>query len=69
VLTQEQLEAMKPRHPDLYQLAANTDAEIRIRLDTDVLVWLKNLVIENAVSDDYELQANNILRKVMLSQN
>jgi uncharacterized protein (DUF4415 family) len=60
VLTQEQLDNMKPRHPDLYKAAA--DAEVNIRLDADVLVWLKNL-------DDYELQVNNILRKVMVSQN
>jgi uncharacterized protein (DUF4415 family) len=62
VLTQEQLDNMKPRHPELYKLAANADAEVSIRLDADVLVWLKNL-------DDYELQVNNILRKVMVSQN
>jgi uncharacterized protein (DUF4415 family) len=59
VQTEEQLQEFKPKYPDsrLYKPIKKT---VQIRLDADVLEWLKQ------AGPGYQTRANTILRKAML---
>jgi uncharacterized protein (DUF4415 family) len=59
VQTPEQLKEFKPKYPDerLYKPIKKT---VQIRLDTDVLEWLKQ------AGPGYQTRANAILRQAML---
>jgi len=59
-LTDEQLAQMKPSHLRKKANDNSIKKKIRVRLDADVLDWLKS-------SDkDYQIRMNEILRKAML---
>ena len=62
VQTPEQLQEFKPRYPDarLYKPIKKT---VQIRLDADVLEWLKQ------TGPGYQTRANAILRQAMLQSN
>jgi len=59
IQTQEQLKEFKPKYPDarLYKPIKRT---VQIRLDADVLEWLKQ------AGAGYQTRANAILRQAML---
>jgi uncharacterized protein (DUF4415 family) len=59
VQSPEQLQEFKPRYPDerLYKPIKKT---VQIRLDADVLEWLKQ------AGPGYQTRANTILREAML---
>jgi len=59
VQTPEQLQEFKPKYPDarLYKPIKKT---VQMRLDADVLEWLKQ------AGPGYQTRANAILRQVML---
>jgi len=59
-LTDEQLSQMRPSHLRKNANDNSIKKKIRVRLDADVLDWLKS-------SDkDYQVRMNEILRKAML---
>ena len=62
VQTPEQLQEFKPKYPDarLYKPIKKT---VQIRLDADVLEWLKQ------TGPGYQTRANAILRQAMLKSN
>jgi uncharacterized protein (DUF4415 family) len=62
VQTPEQLQKYKPKYPDarLYKPIKKT---VQIRLDADVLEWLKQ------AGPGYQTRANTILRQAMLQSN
>ncbi|GHV95240.1 hypothetical protein AGMMS50293_15600 [Spirochaetia bacterium] len=62
VQTLEQLQEFKPKYPDarLYKPIKKT---IQIRLDADVIEWLKQ------AGQGYQTRANTILRQAMLQSN
>ena len=62
IQTQEQLQEFKPKYPDvrLYKPIKKT---VQIRLDADVLEWLKK------AGAGYQTRANAILRQAMLQEN
>ena len=62
VQTPEQLQEFKPKYPDarLYKPIKKT---VQIRLDADVLEWLKQ------AGSGYQTRANAILRQAMLQSN
>jgi len=62
IQTQEQLLEFKPKYPDarLYKPIKKT---VQIRLDSDVLEWLKE------AGAGYQTRANSILRQAMLKAN
>ncbi|GHV44110.1 hypothetical protein AGMMS49546_27530 [Spirochaetia bacterium] len=62
VQTPEQLKEFNPKYPDerLYRPIKKT---VQIRLDADVLEWLKQ------TGPGYQTRANAILRKAMLQTN
>jgi len=62
VQTPEQLQEFKPKYPDarLYKPIKKT---VQIRLDADVLEWLKQ------TGPGYQTRANAILRQAMLQSN
>ena len=62
VQTEEQLKSFKPKYPDarLYKPIKKT---VQIRLDADVLEWLKES------GSGYQTRANAILRAAMLQAN
>ena len=59
IQTPEQLQEFKPKYPDarLYKPIKKT---VQIRLDADVLEWLKQ------TGSGYQTRANSILRQAML---
>jgi len=59
IQTEEQLKAFKPKYPDarLYKPIKKT---VQIRIDADVLEWLKQ------AGSGYQTRANAILREAML---
>ena len=59
VQTPEQLQEFKPKYPDarLYKPIKQT---VQIRLDADILEWLKQ------AGPGYQTRANSILRQAML---
>ena len=59
VQTPEQLQEFKPKYPDprLYKPLKQT---VQIRLDADILEWLKQ------AGPGYQTRANSILRQAML---
>ena len=59
IQTQEQLKEFKPKYPDarFYKPVKQT---VQIRLDVDVLEWLKQ------AGSGYQTRANAILRQAML---
>ena len=59
VQTPEQLQEFKPKYPDarLYKPIKKT---VQIRIDADVLEWLKQ------TGSGYQTRANSILRQAML---
>jgi len=62
VQTPEQLQEFKPKYPDarLYKPIKKT---VQIRLDADVLEWLKH------EGSGYQTRVNSILRQAMLQAN
>jgi uncharacterized protein (DUF4415 family) len=56
-LTDEQLEKMKPRHPEYFRPVKKA---VQIRLDADVLAWYKGF------GKGYQTRINAVLREVML---
>jgi len=62
IQTPEQLREFKPKYPDkrLYKPVKKT---VQIRLDADVLEWLKQ------AGSGYQTRANSILRQAMLQSN
>ena len=62
IQTEEQLKGFKPKYPDarLYRPIKKT---VQIRLDADVLEWLKQ------AGSGYQTRANAILREAMLQAN
>jgi len=62
IQTPEQLREFKPKYPDerLYKPIKKT---VQIRLDADVLEWLKQ------AGSGYQTRANSILRQAMLQSN
>jgi len=62
VQTPEQLQEFKPKYPDtrLYKPVKTT---VQIRIDADVLEWLKQ------AGPGYQTRANAILRQAMLESN
>ena len=62
IQTEEQLREFKPKYPDtrLYKPIKKT---IQIRLDADVVEWLKQ------TGSGYQTRANAILRQAMLQAN
>jgi len=62
VQTPEQLKEFKPKYPDarLYKPIKKT---VQIRVDADVLEWLKE------AGAGYQTRANSILRQAMLQSN
>ncbi|GHV72359.1 hypothetical protein AGMMS49928_29080 [Spirochaetia bacterium] len=62
VQTPEQLQEFKPKYPDarLYKPVKKT---VQIRLDADVIEWLKQ------PGQGYQTRANAILRQAMLQAN
>jgi len=62
IQTPEQLKEFKPKYPDarLYKPIKKT---VQIRLDADVLEWLKQ------AGSGYQTRANSILRQAMLQAN
>jgi uncharacterized protein (DUF4415 family) len=62
IQTEEQLMEFKPKYPDarLYRPIKKT---VQIRLDADVLEWLKQ------TGSGYQTRANAILRQAMLQAN
>ena len=59
VQTPEQLKEFKPKYPDA-QLYRPIKKTVQIRLDADVLEWLKQ------DGPGYQTRANSILRQAML---
>jgi len=62
IQTQEQLKEFKPRYPNS-QLYKPIKKTVQIRLDADIIEWLKQ---EGA---GYQTRANAILRQAMLQSN
>ena len=62
VQTQEQLQEFKPKYPNA-RLYKPIKQVVQIRLDADVLEWLKQ------DGPGYQTRANNILRQAMLQAN
>ena len=62
IQTQEQLNEFKPKYPDM-QLYKPIKKTVQIRLDADVLEWLKQ------AGSGYQTRANAILRQAMLQTN
>jgi len=62
IQTEEQLQEFKPKYPDarLYKPIKKT---VQIRLDADVIEWLKQ------AGSGYQTRANGILRQAMLRAN
>ena len=62
IQTEEQLQEFKPKYPDarLYKPIKKT---VQIRLDADVIEWLKQ------TGSGYQTRANAILRQAMLRAN
>jgi len=59
IQTPEQLKEFKPKYPDA-QLYKPIKKTIQIRVDADVLEWLKE------TGSGYQTRANSILRQAML---
>jgi len=59
IQTQEQLNEFKPKYPDA-RLYKPIKQVVQIRIDADVLEWLKSN------GPGYQTRANSILRKAML---
>ena len=62
VQTPEQLQEFKPKYPDA-RLYKPIKQNVQIRLDADVLEWLKS------AGPGYQTRANAILRQAMLQTN
>jgi len=62
VQTQEQLQEFKPKYPDA-RLYKPVKQVVQIRIDADVLEWLKQ------AGPGYQTRANAILRQAMLQTN
>ena len=62
VQTEEQLQEFKPKYPDAH-LYKPIKRVVQIRLDADVLEWLKR------EGPGYQTRANAILRQAMLQAN
>jgi len=59
VMTEEELKMLRPRHPEYFKQEKQTE---QIRLDADVLEWLKQ-------TGSVSTRANDILRQAMLQVN
>jgi uncharacterized protein (DUF4415 family) len=62
VQTSEQLQEFKPKYPDA-RLYKPVKQNVQIRIDADVLEWLKR------EGPGYQTRANAILRQAMLQAN
>jgi uncharacterized protein (DUF4415 family) len=62
VQTPEQLQEFKPKYPDA-RLYKPVKQNVQIRLDADILEWLKS------EGPGYQTRANAILRQAMLQAN
>jgi uncharacterized protein (DUF4415 family) len=62
VQTDEQLQEFKPKYPDV-RLYKPIKQVVQMRLDADVLEWLKQ------AGPGYQTRANAILRQAMLKAN
>jgi len=62
IQTEEQLEKFKPKYPDA-RLYKPIKQVVQIRLDADILEWLKQ------AGPGYQTRANAILRQAMLQAN
>jgi uncharacterized protein (DUF4415 family) len=62
VQTLEQLQEFKPKYPDA-RLYKPVKQNVQIRIDADVLEWLKR------EGPGYQTRANAILRQAMLQEN
>ena len=60
VMTEEELKRLRPRYPEYFKQGKQTE---QIRLDADVLEWLKK------TGSGYQTRANAILRQAMLQAN
>jgi len=62
IQTQEQLQEFKPKYPDA-RLYKPIKKVVQLRLDADVLEWLKQ------AGPGYQTRANAVLRQAMLQKN